>query len=158
MKTFRLWLVGAVALSLAACAESAGPKQQIGTLLGAAGGAAAGAQIGKGKGRVVAAAAGTLLGAFVGSKVGKWLDDVDVALLRQTQQEALETTPSGTSSAWRNPDSGNSGEVTPRRTYQDASGAYCREFQQTITVGGNTESAYGTACRQPDGTWKIASD
>lgn len=157
MKTFGFLLVGAVALPLAACMESAGPKQQIGTLLGAVGGAAAGAQIGEGKGRVAATAAGTLLGAFVGSKVGKWLDDVDMALLRQTQQTALETAPSGTSSAWKNPDSGNSGEVTPQRTYQDASGAYCREFQQTITVGGSTESAYGTACRQPDGTWKIAS-
>ena len=158
MKTFGLLLVGAMAVSLAACVESAGPKQQIGTLLGAAGGAVAGAQIGKGKGKLVATAAGTLLGAFVGSKVGKWLDDVDMALLRQTQQKALETTPSGTASAWRNPDSGNSGEVTPRRTYQDTSGTYCREFQQTITAGGDTESAHGTACRQPDGTWKIASD
>ena len=157
MKTFGLLLVGAVALPLASCMESAGPKQQIGTLVGAVGGAVAGAQIGDGKGKVAAAAAGTLLGAFVGSKVGKWLDDVDMALLQQTQQTALETAPSGTPSAWKNPDSGNSGEVTPQRTYQDASGAYCREFQQTITVGGNTEQAYGTACRQPDGTWKIAS-
>ena len=33
----------------------------------------------------------------------------------------------------------------------------CREFQQTITVGGRTETAYGTACRQPDGDWKIVS-
>ncbi len=157
MKTFGFLLVGAAALSLTACMESAGPKQQIGTLLGAAGGAVAGAQIGDGKGRLAATAAGTLLGAFVGSKVGKWLDDVDMALLRQTQQKALETAPSGTSSAWKNPDSGNSGEIMPQRTYQDASGIYCREFQQTITVGGNTESAHGTACRQPDGTWKIAS-
>ena len=30
----------------------------------------------------------------------------------------------------------------------------CREFQRTITIGGKTEKAYGTACRQPDGTWK----
>jgi surface antigen len=36
-------------------------------------------------------------------------------------------------------------------------GAYCREFQQTVTIGGKTESAYGTACRQPDGTWKVVS-
>ena len=32
--------------------------------------------------------------------------------------------------------------------------AQCREFQRTITIGGKTEKAYGTACRQPDGTWK----
>jgi surface antigen len=31
----------------------------------------------------------------------------------------------------------------------------CREFQQTITINGKTEKAYGTACRQADGTWRI---
>jgi surface antigen len=37
------------------------------------------------------------------------------------------------------------------------SGKYCREFQQTVTIGGKTEQAYGTACRQPDGSWQIVS-
>ena len=62
---------------------------------------------------------------------------------------------SGTRSVWRNPDSGNSGSVTPIKTYAQPSGTYCREFAQTITVGGNTEQAYGHACRMPDGTWKL---
>ena len=31
----------------------------------------------------------------------------------------------------------------------------CREFQQTITIGGQPQRAYGTACRQADGTWRI---
>ena len=31
----------------------------------------------------------------------------------------------------------------------------CREFQQTIMIGGQPQRAYGTACHQPDGTWKI---
>lgn len=31
----------------------------------------------------------------------------------------------------------------------------CREFAQTITVGGQPVQAVGTACRQPDGTWRI---
>ncbi len=157
MKTFKFLLAGAVALPLAACTESTGPKQQIGTLLGAAAGAAAGAQVGRGKGQLAATAVGTLIGALAGSEIGKSLDRADMAYLQQTQQRALETAPSGTSAAWTNPDSGNSGEITPQPAYQNASGAYCREFQQTVTVGGNTESAYGTACRQPDGTWKIVS-
>ena len=38
----------------------------------------------------------------------------------------------------RNPDTGHYGTVTPLRTFQDAGGQYCREFQQTITVGGQT--------------------
>lgn len=30
----------------------------------------------------------------------------------------------------------------------------CREFQRDVTIAGKTEKAYGTACLQPDGTWK----
>jgi surface antigen len=63
--------------------------------------------------------------------------------------------PLGETIVWNNPDSGRSGTVTPVRDGSSSSGLYCREFQQTITVSGRTETAYGTACRQPDGTWKI---
>ena len=31
----------------------------------------------------------------------------------------------------------------------------CREYQTTIMIGGKPEKAYGRACRQPDGTWKV---
>lgn len=32
---------------------------------------------------------------------------------------------------------------------------FCREFQKQIVIDGRTEQAYGLACLQPDGTWKI---
>ncbi len=44
--------------------------------------------------------------------------------------------------------------MTPGPVYQTA-GQYCREFQQTIVVGGQQQQGYGRACRQPDGSWKI---
>ncbi len=53
------------------------------------------------------------------------------------------------------PESGNYGTVTPIRDGSTSSGQYCREYQQTVTVGGRTQQAYGTACRQPDGQWKV---
>jgi hypothetical protein len=31
----------------------------------------------------------------------------------------------------------------------------CREYESTMTVGGQPQSVVGTACRQPDGTWRI---
>lgn len=152
-------VVAVLALGLlAACTDQTGPKQGIGTLLGGVGGAVAGAQFGHGRGQLVGVAAGTLLGALLGSEVGKSLDRADQAYANQTDQRAFETAPTGQSSAWRNPDSGNSGTITPTRTYQTNSGQYCREFQQTITVGGQTQSAYGTACRQPDGSWRIVNN
>lgn len=35
---------------------------------------------------------------------------------------------------------------------------YCREFTKVLQVGGRVQSAYGTACYQPDGAWQIVSD
>lgn len=140
---------------LAACTNGPGPKEGVGTVLGAATGAVLGAQVGKGTGQLAAVAAGTLLGAFLGSEAGKSLDRADIAYAERTHQRTLENNPSGTTSTWTNPDSGHSGTITPVKTYQRPTGAYCREYQTTVTVGGKTEEAYGTACRQPDGTWKI---
>jgi surface antigen len=102
-------------------------------------------------------AAGVLLGGLAGGALGSALDAQDRSIAARNSQNALETVPSGTTTTWRNPDTGNSGTLTPVRTYQDNSGQYCREYQQTISVGGRQEQSYGTACRQPDGSWKIVS-
>ena len=64
--------------------------------------------------------------------------------------------PIGQGISWNNPQSGHSGVIVPVRDgYDNTSGAYCREFDQKVTIGGQTQSAYGTACQQPDGSWKI---
>lgn len=36
--------------------------------------------------------------------------------------------------------------------------SYCREFTRPVNVGGQLEDAYGTACLQPDGSWRIVGD
>ncbi len=146
-------IVAAATLALAAC--SGGEKEKAGTVIGAGLGALAGAHVGKGTGRTIAVAVGTLAGAALGGEVGKSLDRADRLAMRRSTQTALEKNRTGAASAWSNPDAGNEGTVTPTRTYKTASGQYCREYQQTITVGGKTEQAYGRACRQPDGSWRI---
>ena len=98
-----------------------------------------------------------MLGGLLGSSIGKSLDDTDKLMMERTTQASLEHVQSGQTSSWSNPDSGHSGTVTPVKTYQTNSGQYCREYQQTVTVGGDQQEAYGTACRQPDGSWKIVS-
>jgi surface antigen len=149
-------IVVVASLALGACqTDQLGAKQTAGGLFGAVGGAVAGSQIGGGKGTVAAVAIGTILGAFIGSEIGKSLDNADKAAMAQTTQNTLETQPVGTTSTWRNPDSGHSGTVTPTKTYQAPSGEYCREYSQTVNIGGQSEEAYGKACRQPDGSWKI---
>jgi surface antigen len=140
-------------LALGACAEG-GQKENIGTIAGAIGGAVIGAQFGSGTGRLIGVAAGTLLGGYLGREVGKSLDRADQTAAREAEQKA-HTAPVGQQIAWSNPNSGNSGTVTPKREGQDAAGNPCREYETSITVDGKTERAIGTACKQPDGTWKI---
>jgi surface antigen len=130
------------------------PKAALGSLIGAAAGAGIAAAAGGGAGAIVAsAAAGGLLGGYVGHK----MDDRDKEKAQRAAQEAFERNQTGQASAWDNPDSGNSGSVTPTRTYQLASGQYCREYTQTIQIGGENHETHGTACRQADGTWQVQS-
>lgn len=150
-------IIGLFVPFIASCAQGAGDKQTMGTLIGAAGGGLAGAQIGKGRGQLAATAIGALLGAMVGSEVGKSLDQADRMYMAQNRHKALDTIPSGQSTKWVNPDTGNSGTVVPQPAFEQSSGTYCREFQETVSIGGKQETAYGTACRQPDGTWKIVN-
>jgi len=149
--------LGIAALVLAGCATDSGPKQGLGTLLGGVGGAVAGAQFGSGSGRLVGVAAGTMIGALLGNEVGKSLDRADQVHASRSASSAFEYAPAGQATTWRNPDSGNYGSVTPVRTYRAPSGQYCREYQTSVTVGGRQERGYGTACRQPDGSWEIVS-
>ncbi len=155
MKNSSIAIVFAVALSLGACVTDQGDKQTLGTLVGAGLGGLAGSQIGSGTGRLAAVGAGVLLGGLLGNSVGKSLDKADIAYAERNAQETLEYQPTGATLSWVNPDSGNSGTVTPTATYQSETGRYCREYRQTVTVGGELQSAYGTACRQPDGSWEI---
>jgi surface antigen len=119
-------------------------------LLGGAGGAVAGAQFGKGNGQLAATAGGALLGLLVGTGVGASLDAADAACA----QQALETLDTGRAVAWRNPDAGTHYTMVPTRTYQ-ASGTYCREYTTRAAVGSRSQEVYGTACRLPDGSWRI---
>ena len=44
---------------------------------------------------------------------------------------------------------------TPRRAWTDASGRQCREYTTTREIEGRATKVYGTACRDPDGQWRI---
>ncbi len=128
------------------------------TTIGAVGGGVLGGLIaGAAGGNAATIAASTVGGILLGGIVGNLLDERDKRLAAEAAQNALETAPTGKSVAWRNPDNEHSGTVTPVKTYQTASGTYCREYQQTVTIGGKQEKAYGTACRQPDGSWRIVN-
>ena len=155
-KLMKVLVVLLAAVIEAGCGPNGIAKEEVGALVGAGLGGLAGSFIGDGGGQLVAVGVGTMLGAILGSEVGKSLDRADKLAMAHAQYEALEYGESGSTKTWRNPDSGNSGEIVPQPAQQQADGTFCREFQQTIIVGGKMESAYGKACRMPDGHWKLS--
>ena len=85
------------------------------------------------------------------------LDAEDRGQLAAARANALENNKTGQATNWSNPKTGNRGTVVPTRTYKSGNGADCREFQQTTTVSGKTDLAYGASCRAAGGTWNIVS-
>lgn len=140
---------------LSACAGTNWDENQK-TIIGGIGGATAGGLIASAfNANTAGVLGGAVLGGLIGGAIGNRMDAADRREANQATYHALESAPSGTTANWKNPDSSNSGTVTPTRTYQTHSGEYCREFEQSITIGGETQQAYGTACRQPDGNWQM---
>ncbi len=134
---------------LAGCSQET-KNQDVGTVVGGALGGLVGAQVGSGRGRVAAAVAGTIVGAMIGGNIGKSMDKLD----RIKAEQALERVPTGQTTSWRNPDTGNSYAVTPTQTYVNDGGAPCRDYTTEGWIDGKREVIKGSACRQPDGTWR----
>ncbi len=157
--TIRMVSVILIALMLIGCAgttEGDGDRRHRKAIIGGLGGATAGGLIAAAlHGGTAGIIGGALAGGLIGGAIGDRMDAADHREAQKAAQRALEKSPSGTAVAWHNPDSGHSGAVTPVRTYHKSGGQYCREYKQTVTIGAQEHQAYGTACRQPDGSWKI---
>ena len=150
MRNTLLLIIGV--LSLSACQQPS--KKDTGTLIGSVVGGIIGSQIGAGSGRTAAIIVGSALGGYAGRSLGEEMDRRD----RERAAKALETNPTRKSSTWINPDTGVAYRVTPLRTYSGPQGP-CREFRTEMEIDGRREVIYGTACRQPDGTWRsVAPD
>ena len=137
-----------------------GDHEAAGTILGGVAGAVVGSKFGKGSGRTAATALGAVIGSTVGRDIGKSLDETSRQRAGAAMHHALETATIGESIEWENPDNSGGpayGTSTVKRQGADSQGRTCREFQQTVTIGGRQEQSYGTACRDANGDWKIVS-
>jgi surface antigen len=135
------------------CDRSLLSRELLGGAIGGAAGGLVGHQVGGSSGRTAATIGGIVAGALVGSAIGRAMDIVDqncvgFALEHATDRRRIE---------WDNAESGYQYSVVPTRTYQTNEGRYCREYQTMATVGGQRQGVYGTACRQPDGSWRIVN-
>jgi surface antigen len=92
---------------------------------------------------------GAALGGVLGGPVGASLTDDDRAAAWSAQIAALD---SGQRRSWRAAH-GVFGFVEPGPAASDG----CRAYAQTIYVAGRPNRGRGTGCKQPDGSWKMAS-
>ncbi len=134
---------------LSGCQGYGGSNEQSGVVVGAVLGGLLGNQVGRGSGRTAAIIVGTLVGSQIGGDIGRTMDDTD----RLKVAHSLETIRTGVPTTWRNPDTSYEYSVLPTRTFQ-SSGRPCREYTIDAIIGGRKEQVFGTACRQPDGSWR----
>ncbi len=71
-----------------------------------------------------------------------------------TLGSVLEYNRTGEATIWQDPDSGQTLSTAPVRTHMTPAGP-CREYVTSVIIGGQEQQAYGTACRQNDGSWRV---
>lgn len=143
---YAIVLILALSLLPACKTTSAQNSAMLGTLAGATIGAltfknkASGAAIGGG--------AGMLVGYIVGNEMDKY-DQTQVS-------NAMETTPSGYTTTWTNPDTRTRYEAIPEPPRQYDNGRIERDVTLKARMpNGEFETIYARAYRQPDGTWQL---
>lgn len=152
----------AAVLLLAGCADAdRRPGEIFGTGIGGVVGGLVGSQFGAGAGQAVATGLGVAVGATAGNALGRAQDRAEgrgpaggLALAAVPAAEGTAETAAGRGAI----SSAAPGRVplgTVRPVAEPPGAGPCREFQQTVTIGGRAEPAYGTACRQVDGSWRF---
>jgi surface antigen len=102
-------------------------------------------------------------GRLLGGPYFVHLEASDKKRARRAAATAFDRLPSGQTKIWRNPENGHWGTLTPTRTYVNADGRYCRDYDQTVTLGGQEYQANGTVCHDagtgkgPAGGWRVVS-
>lgn len=150
--------LAAAALALGASGTARAQDNTLtGALLGGAAGAGVGYAFGKGKGAAIGGVTGLALGALAGNSIGR-RNDPPPAQTYYAPPPAYYAPAPG---YYYQP---APAYYAPQPAYapppQAATGlsystANCREYSGTITIDGQEQRSYGTACLQPDGTWRI---
>jgi len=103
----------------------------------------------------------------VGSAWGanfRWLEfspvrhftDSDWEMMTATADRALNEGKDGEAFTWSNPESGNSGSLTPAGKAESRKGAECRQLEISNHAKGLSGTNTRILCKQPDGEWKVA--
>jgi len=179
---FKLVYMLAVAASLfcGAVPAYAGDNTLLGTLGGGALGGFVGSQFGSGTGRLAATGLGVFTGAVIGHNIGQSMDRASrpyygggysgygytpyyarsyyyepnyIAPPAPPPPRVIYVQPDVVEYRVREPAYVEGGYVGGGSMPE--SSRHCREFTQQIKIGNEVKESYGTACLQPDGTWRI---
>lgn len=96
---------------------------------------------------------GTLIASIEKGELGPSIEQSDREAAYQAEYFALQSGRPGTPVAWRGGNPGHAGEVIPGPIYR-VNQYECRDYAHTVTINGRSASARGTACREPDGSWR----
>lgn len=141
-----LAVISMISIGLAGCAP--GQNTPGATVVGAATGGLLGAAIFNGS--VAGVIGGALVGGVVGNLVGQSMDRQDEIYM----QNAIVNTPVDQDYTWTNNRTHNVYIVRPVGQYY-ANGRICRRYRTRINIGGTWRTAYGRACRMPNGRWSV---
>ena len=172
-KVMRKYLLTTAAVALMATAY-AGPAAArdsdiFGTGVGAALGGLLGSQIAHGDARLVTTAAGVFFGGMIGNNLSHssyeaprphpvytYAAPVEPYSYRTVYVPNYVAPPAYEPTTYAPPTYVAPPPAPTPVTYVDEdTGGYCREYSQTVRVGGRIQESYGTACLQPDGSWRI---
>ncbi|MGH6619286.1 MAG: glycine zipper 2TM domain-containing protein [Alphaproteobacteria bacterium] len=123
----------------------------IGGLVGAAAGGFTGSRFSKSSDTLAATAIGALIGAAAGRHAGGGIARSEEVCFSQSFEHVADRE----TIAWMDPVEGVHYAVTPTKTVKALDGRYCREYTARATVNGQAAGTFGTACRQPDGSWEL---
>jgi hypothetical protein len=82
------------------------------------------------------------------------LSPLDTQMSQQAEMRSYGA-PLGQLVTWMNPQTGNSGSITPYREGRAPDGAPCREMRASLTIGGVTHTGFAAACRDRAGQWHV---
>lgn len=135
----------------------AGDKAVYGTLTGAGFGGLVGNQFGHGAGRIATTTAGVFVGGMIGNSVGRSLEVPFERSASYSSYSAYAVSNPIVYSAYvPNYVAPPAPSPPPPPIYIDNRyGSYCREYSRIVQRGDQVQESYGTACLQPDGSWKV---
>lgn len=99
-------------------------------------------------------AIGPVEGGLMGADVGRSLSAEDRAIALKAEYEALEYGRAVEPIEWRSASGAVAGKITVTPVTR-VNRLDCRDYAHNIAIGGRMRVVKGTACRRPDGVWRI---